>query len=232
MMFHVSVEFCQTAKLEDLEWRIWSVRQRPPRWSSGATGSVEALGCLHGVRGLASLGAFMGAPAGTPGQVKKRSTCGCLARQRPHVDASTVVLEVFLTFLRCSHMRSGPSSTSPSYLARCCQSKEAFGRISPKFYVKVATRTWSSGYYFYRSLVLAVLNQTTGAFGRTFHVFLRWYVSGLTLMCTQSMLQLLFFVRAVCTWNWTLLPRAARTLQSLVRCLGVACEFSAHPAES
>ena len=48
------------------------MRQRHPRWSSGATGSVEPLGCLHGVRRLASIGTFMGAPAGTPGQIKKK----------------------------------------------------------------------------------------------------------------------------------------------------------------
>ena len=126
--------------MEDLECAPTS-----PSLVVGCSGSVDPLGCLHGVRGLTSLGAFMGA-AGTPGHVEKRSTCGCLARQRLHVDVSTVVRKLFLTFLRCSHIRSGHSSMSPSYLTRCCQSKEGFGRISHKFYVKVATHIWSYGH--------------------------------------------------------------------------------------
>ena len=200
-------------------------------WSSGATGSVEPQGCLHVVRGLASLGAFMGASAGTPGQVEKRSTCGCLARQRLHVDVSTMVLEVFLTFLRCSHIRSGHSSTGPSYLTCCCQSKEGFGRISHKFYVKVATRIWSYGHYSTGPSFWQLVKPQC-LFGRTFHVLLRWYVSGLTFMCAQSVdAPVALFVRTVCTWKldttsksravWVLPASSVRTQLSLRDFLGL-----------
>ena len=130
--------------------------------------------------------------------------------------------EVLLTFWRCSHMRSGPSSTSSS---------SVHGGL---WMLQVLRETLSSGRFSTSPSFLAASRQTTVAFGRTSHIFSggKFWAHAEWKKCAQSMLQLPYLSALCALENWTLLSRAARTLQSLVRCLGVACEFSARSAES
>ena len=96
------------------------------------------------VKGLASLGHLLGAPAGTPGQVKctgvlwvlpflgVSAPAQCLARQRLSADASTVasgsIAHTSFGLLHCARTWGlDYISTTPSYLAVCCQFTEAFG---------------------------------------------------------------------------------------------------------